>query len=320
MKENLKVLNITHFDLDGVSSAIVLHNYFKDVKSVPLGYNRLDSTIAKVGVDPNYSGFDAIITTDLNLKQHHVDHLSSQGIPYIHLDHHQDTDGVHNGKNIIVDTTKAGAMVTRDFVQDVLGGDMSHLEDLIKYTDDYDRWVHALQWSKPLNYLFDMHGFGGFLNRFKGGFKPEELTKGEKRYLIDKETAINEYWTAVKETMILSDSTKSAIIFTDPAFVNEMCDRTLRGYQNEPPVAEFCFAINTRSWKVHLRISPEDFNVGKFLVGLDIGGGHSKAGAFEIAGVNKQCALEDPQKVSVLMDNIEKLETIIQKIYPQINR
>jgi oligoribonuclease NrnB/cAMP/cGMP phosphodiesterase (DHH superfamily) len=317
MKDNLKVFHLTHFDLDGVSSAIVLHNYFKDIKSVPIGYNRLDSTIFKVGVDPDYSGFDCIISTDLNLRREHVNHLSSFGIPYIHLDHHQDVDKVHNGKNIIVDTTKCGAMVTRDFIQNVIGANVTHLDELIKYTDDYDRWIHKLEWSKPLNYLFEMYGFTGFLNRFINGFDPKELTKTEKTFIIDKVTANNNYWTAVKETMVLSDDTKCAVIFVDPAFANEMCDRVLR---TKSLNTDMVFAINTKSWKVHLRTSPTDFNVGKFLTGLNIGGGHENAGAFEVAGINKNSPMDDSQKVGVLIDNIEKIEKIIQKIYPKINK
>ena len=198
MKKDLKILNITHHDLDGVVSAIVLRNVFDDVTTVPVSYNDLDSVVDSVGVSEDYCGFDAIITTDINLKRRHTDHLSKAAPIYIHLDHHQDEDGIDNGKNIIVDPSKCGALNTKDFFEFNLGVDLKHLDHLVEVTDDYDRWIHNTKWSKPLNYLYEMYGFEAFKEKFHNGFDPKKLMPTEVKYLTEVGNRIQSFWESVQ--------------------------------------------------------------------------------------------------------------------------
>jgi oligoribonuclease NrnB/cAMP/cGMP phosphodiesterase (DHH superfamily) len=319
MKKDLKILNITHGDLDGVVSAIVLCNVFDNVTTVPVSYNDLDNVIFGIGVnnDYDYDSFDVIFTTDINLNKKHINHIKSITSHHIHCDHHQDDDGIHNGKNIIVDHSQCGAAVTKDFVEFNFGAKLDHLDYLVQVTDDYDRWIHNIMWSKPLNYLFEMYGFSEFKEKFMHGFDPKKITQPEATYLTKVNDATNEFWKSVKKTMILSDESRVAVIYATTKYINDMADKVLRSKEYD---VDMVYAINLKNFKCSVRTHLDDFNAGIFFTRLDVGGGHPKAASFTNKQIKTDPTLEDETKNDLILMDIEKYDAIIQQIYPKIKR
>jgi len=314
---NSKILNITHYDLDGCVCSIIISNMFDTVKTVPVSYNNLDQTILNVGKTDELSGYDVIITTDINLNKLHIDHLTNLGVIYFHLDHHEDSDHIENGRNIIVDQTKCGAMVTMDFMNINFKCDLSHLNNLILATDSYDRWIHNNIWGKPLNYIYDMYGFESFKNRFMKGFDPKELNGGEIEYLQRVNTEIQKELDRVKKSMIISDSSKIAIIYSSTKHMNDMSDFILK---DKNLGVEIVFGINTGSFKCHMRTSRSDINLGKMLTFLGVGGGHKKAASFNNKNIVMNKTLTDPIKHDLIFSDIEKYAEILEKQFPDLCR
>ena len=318
MKNDSKILNITHADMDGCGCSIILGNVFKSIKTVPIGYSSLDNTIFNIGVSNDYSGFEFIIITDLNLRKKHIVHLTKINIPFFILDHHQDIDMIHNGKNIIINEAKCGTTLTKSFIESICNDiNLSHLDILSETILDYDLWLHKKIWSKPLNYLYGMYGFVEFKNRFMNGFSQDGILPSEQENLLRINEKIHKHWSMVKKTMMLSDTSKIVVIYSEPKYMNEMCDKILQNKIND---AEIVFVINTTGFNGSIRTSRTDINMGEFLSDLKVGGGHKQAAGFENNYIKENKTLVDSMKHDLILQDIEKYIMMLEKKYPVILR
>ena len=312
MNKNLKILSISHTDMDGAGCTIVLKNVFDNVINLHVGYNNLDVDLMNAISNHEY---DMIFTTDINLRKEHINILKTAKKPFVHIDHHDDKDGIHNGKNIIVDNTYCGAKLTKEFLEKTLGVDLSHLNELVDTIDDYDRWQDKKPLSKPLNYLFGMYGMAQFIYRFKDGFVPQEITEPEKSYITKKIKNLKTSFETIKKTMIQSPNSNIAIIFPELKTCSEMCDRTMKaGYAN------VVFYIDLKTFACGARTILDDLNLGKVLSKIGIGGGHPMAAGFDFKAITQNDLFDDNTKLDKILAQFEHLEKVLVKINDKVKK
>ena len=135
--KNLKVLNITHFDMDGACCHIILKNYYKSVTALPITYQSEKTLFAKATEEINKEHYDLIICTDFYPEIAYKD-LTTLKVPMIVLDHHESAEKFHNGKTIVINTQNSASKLVFDLYNKL--SDLSHLEDLVNIVDDFDMY------------------------------------------------------------------------------------------------------------------------------------------------------------------------------------
>ncbi|MBQ1571576.1 MAG: hypothetical protein IIZ78_10660, partial [Clostridiales bacterium] len=111
----LKILNLTHSDLDGVSSNIVLRNFYKDIETEYITYQSEERVITNV-IAKYKDKVDLVIITDFypSLTMSQI----REAFPNILvLDHHETAQKYHDNKTVIINTSACGAMLTYRFVK-----------------------------------------------------------------------------------------------------------------------------------------------------------------------------------------------------------
>jgi oligoribonuclease NrnB/cAMP/cGMP phosphodiesterase (DHH superfamily) len=161
VERDKRILNITHYDADGIASHIALKNYYKDVGLIRLSYNVIDRYVNDIGElkDEIVSNNDHIYITDISLNLNQYNKIKAIGLPVTYIDHHESyKEEMHCPKeNRIVMTEKCGAYLTKAYLEAKFNVDLSHLNLFMKLINDYDLWHHELILSKPFQYVFDYY-------------------------------------------------------------------------------------------------------------------------------------------------------------------
>lgn len=162
--KNTRILNITHYDMDGICSHIILKNYYENVVLVPITYQSEKTLLTKI--QEHASEYDAIICTDFHPEQTYTQ-LKRLGVPMIVMDHHESVACWHNGLDIIVDTSQSASGQLYDRYSKLC--DLSHLNDLVRIVDDFDMYRKKDRRSPEFNKLFWEMGMKWWLHRFQYG-------------------------------------------------------------------------------------------------------------------------------------------------------
>ena len=145
----LRILNFTHVDMDGATSNIIVKNYFKNVITHIINYERENEILPKMIKERD--NFDAVIFTDfcpVNLTQ-----VQAFGKPVLVLDHHESALQYNNpGQNVYVCTKFCGAKLTYEYFNH--DDCLKHLNDIVDITNDYDLYLLKDPRSKAYNSLF----------------------------------------------------------------------------------------------------------------------------------------------------------------------
>jgi hypothetical protein len=262
-----KICNIHHADWDGKNANLVLLNYFEHVTSVPATFSNVD----KILLETKFEEYDKVILTDIFPKDPEVLNISKK---ILVLDHHQESSKLCNMNNIFAFTDNCGAVLTKNWVEATFNVDLSHLNLLLKYTNDYDLWIHNHPKSKMLEILFWKYlkqgktGFDKYAERFKDG--NVRFTDDEIKYLKHKRFEFRKLYDNLE---VFELEKINGCIICVKEFINDIADKLLKkdGY-------EIVIIQNVNNSHVSIRTKDDNVNIGEVLQNLEIGGGHRKSG------------------------------------------
>lgn len=251
----LRILNVTHYDMDGCGASIVLKNFYEQVIVVPVTYNTEWKLLDEIA---QYDGkFDAIICTDFYPSQT-INDLRKMSTTLV-LDHHESVVDKNNDTDIIINTLYSGTKLAYKFISKFK--DVSYLEKLVDIIDDYDMFRLKLPASVYFNNLFWEMGHKWFTRRFITGntvMYPEE-----KRYFVDAKKEFDNMY----ETLEIVDLAHNGVYFESDRFHYE-CIEALKkdGYK--------WFAIKNKS---NLSVRCDDIDLTEIAKKIGKGGGHVHA-------------------------------------------
>lgn len=273
------MINLTHYDLDGVVCSILLKSFIDKIEIISTGYNRLNDIFKKVlKQDEN------LIITDLSLDEGQVNQFLNIRNKVLYIDHHESSRPLSNNfmidrrQTTIVHNVKfcASANLMKFFKEK--GQQFSaRLNQLVYFTNDYDMWSLKEETSKKLNFIFWKIGFDKFLEMFKDGFDQKLVDQFELDYQRHNKDIKGYLLNCQTDEVEFEGGVKCLIIFATK-HINEV---TI-----EYPNYDFYFIIsNTR--KISLRCNkPFDLIAScKYLSQMDCiesCGFHKHAGGVEI--------------------------------------
>jgi oligoribonuclease NrnB/cAMP/cGMP phosphodiesterase (DHH superfamily) len=263
LNKDSRILNVSHNDMDGIGTNIVISNCANNVTHRKVSYPTIDDVIKKV----NFDDYDCVIISDISPEG--AVELLDISDKIVLLDHHPTAMKHHNpSKNRFVYEGKSATHLVKEFCELVFGYDISYLDDLVYLINDYDMWEHNDPRSKLMNVLYYTYWDDKFKRRFFEGVT--EFTDEEKDRFKKREQDFNELYDALDVYDL--DSIQGCLITCDE-FVNDVCEKLLdeEGYQ-------IVFARNSNSKNVSVRSRIVDCDLGGLLKEFEIGGGHPAAG------------------------------------------
>jgi len=193
-----KCISISHWDLDGVFSPILLKHCFGDqIKKVsPCGYGKLDAVIKK-------NACKNLIITDLSLTQKQIDDLDELYQEVIWIDHHLTSKGLDypNHWTVMIDTRACATKLVYLWLQHI-GYDLSVAKEFVDATESYDMWRHDDPNGMILNNIFWDINFWKFMEAFKDFKWDPILMERAKEIEVEKHKAISEMETYVIEDIL----------------------------------------------------------------------------------------------------------------------
>lgn len=270
-KENA-VLNLTHTDLDGAVSGIVVKNVFPNAVTVKTNYSGSGDYNTACDAITGLS-YDAIIFTDFCPDDNMVQLIHSANKPYLVIDHHQ-TAKVRDDDELglyIVDTGVCGALLSLRYFSKF--ANLDHLSTLCEVTNDHDLWIRKMvPVSDNLNTLLYELGYNEFMEKFMGGIEGYNLPSDVLSILDKHEKEVDEY-------MFMCEQHKlpyNGYYIEADKFNSDIVLRLLEHY--DWLVLAGSEGCSPGTTKLSFRTSKNDVNIGKYLKELGRGGGgHPKA-------------------------------------------
>jgi oligoribonuclease NrnB/cAMP/cGMP phosphodiesterase (DHH superfamily) len=295
------IANLTHFDLDGVVSHILLLNLFPDkVRYYACGYGTLQKKIDKIIQEKNYQKTDILIITDLVVNVKNVKILSKYFDNIFYFDHHESSlilkpELKKYIKNIEIKTEKCGAQIVFDCFEKQLEKlafkNIEALRKLVYYTNIFDTWQTENKdffISYYLSQLFFMLGWQKFVDRYQFGmveFRSDEKAIIKQELLRKKDILNSAEKYEFGENAILITSENANEIINESTLI-------LKNY-------DIYFIFIPKDNKVSVRVKNIKTNLGNILQKLDGNdkilstGGHSLAGGFVLNNDYNKCDLEN---------------------------
>lgn len=263
--KKLKILNITHCDLDGSVAGVVIKNYYDDVLTYITNYNKASATLTYINMIK--TEIDAIVFTDFSPMEY-IDDLKVLDIPFLVLDHHESALPINDpAAGIFINLEYCGAKLAYLYYVR-FDPELKKLKELVEITNDYDMWILEDPRSKHFNTLqWSYYGFQSFYERFKDGVV--KLTDWDKKEIIKAQKKFKAIW----EELPLIDLPKGGCLVEVTASLTEISiELGKMGYK--------WFAMfNPNNEKLHLRSRSDDINLLTVMEKLGRGGGHKKATA-----------------------------------------
>jgi len=263
----MKTVNISHFDLGGVTCAMFLRKAFGNITTYMIGYDDIEETLKRISDDCH------VIITDINLNGRNIDGLKNfQKVTII--DHHLTTIKFDEQYDVIIDTARCGAWLTYEWlVKERILPKSIWFDEWAKYVDDHDRWIHQYPQSKQINaYLHVLKDKNKFIAEASGK-TPNEL-------IADNLTMITEYIKLreayVKETYcydISEGDDKVGVVFADRN-ASDVGDYYVRQKN-----FDLVYIINLGNGRVSLRSKIGGVNSMKVAEKFG-GGGHQASAGF----------------------------------------
>jgi len=270
----MRIVNISHFDLDGVTCSMFLRKAFGDIETYMIGYEDIEKTMEKITDKANVH----LIVTDINLAGRNTGGLKDFGAVTI-IDHHQNTVDYSATKyDVLIDTSRCATWLTYQWLYSNGYALQSKWMDEWSFAVDvYDRWqVKHPKWqlAKELNaYLY--------ISKDKTAFTKEAMLKSPSEIVQDNLSTIAPYLdnqekyvyetpyydvSEGKEKIAVAFAEKHASIIGDFLLMEKGFD--------------LVYIINPRKGNVSLR-SGTDGIVDCAKLGAKFGGGgHQPAGGF----------------------------------------
>jgi len=273
LTKNSRILNVSHYGcMDGSGASIPIYNSFDCVNYVRAKFSNVDEIARKIDPDK----YDAVFFTDMSPNDPSI---LKDAKNVVIIDHHESALINHDPDNMrFVYIGESASILSKKFISKYFNTDISYLDILTKYINDYDMWIDPFGTSWHFNLLHywylkkDKFTHTKFIKRFANGnigFNEEE-----KAYIQLREKELEAKWQETKKTFYHLDNLNGALIFGND-FVNELCHRLMD---------EYGFGIvvnkNPRSFQASVRCNAEGVPIGDILQELELGGGHDNAGGF----------------------------------------
>ena len=279
-----KILSVSHNDLDGAVSQIVLGNVYKNITYINQSFYKIDSCLESI----NYDQYDYVILTDIAPS---TDKLLDISDKIVLLDHHGSASTYANGKkNRFVVEGICGAKLTKRFVEKMYDIKLTHLDDLVFLTNDYDLWIHEDSRSKQIN---DLMFYKYRPRKFREGFMDGRttFTDEEKEYLEERRLKFEEIYQALN--VFEFDKIKGCIV-QEREFINEIAERLM-----DEEDYRFIVIRNPSHGRVSIRHNLDDVDVGEILKELQWGGGHAQS-----AGMFSDSTKEFKERINIIEQKV----------------
>ena len=212
---------LTHWDLDGITSYIVVKNYFgKQIEwFIPCGVSRVFENIMKLSQD-----FENILILDLSLSQEDVDLVNSLFDKKMIIDHHDSSLNLDIPFDNHINVKASASFLCYQLLKEKMNFN-NNMKRLIKYTNDYDTWNLHYYDSRILNNVFWEMGAYEFLSEFKDGVK--NFCIGDENYELGikiektKEKVVKSFETYKIDDVVrivVGDTLSALIIFWSSTF------------------------------------------------------------------------------------------------------
>jgi len=291
---NAKIVSITHGNcMDGAGSQIGIANSFKNVEYRKAGYHNINRVLEEL----NYDAYDCVLLTDISPEQN-VDLLKHEKI--ILIDHHSTALKYHDPENLcFVYEEKAASLLVKEWLEIALNIDLSHLDDLMRYINDYDLWIHEHEQSEKFKMLYYHMGDIEFRTRFHGGCVI--FTEKDNSFFLRRERDFNKLYDELE--IFELETIKGCLVIIDD-FINEIPHQIM---ENETDI-NLVIIKNPKSGGLSIRSNIKDANIGLMLEELGIGGGHAQA-----------CGMHSPN-AEAIKNNIKLLEKTVFDKFPHARK
>lgn len=252
----LRILNITHADMDGIACSIILKNFYDTVYVVPVTYQSESFTVSDA-LKQYKEKFDLILCTDFYPTKTIAELQKLSNL--VVLDHHESVEDKNNDDNIIINTLYSGCELTYNFISKFK--DISNLQPFVALVSDWDMFRLKDTRSSYFNNMYWEMGPKWFLRRFMTG--NITLYPEEKQYFIDS----NKEFKNMYENLEIVDMARNGVYFETARFHYE-CIEALKkdGYK--------WFAIKNKN---NLSVRCDDVDLPNICTKIGRGGGHRHA-------------------------------------------
>jgi len=212
--DKLKILSVSHFDLDGFGCQLCINEKFKkhEIIYANCGYSKIEKTL-----DYNFNDFNLIFITDLNFNINQQKFLYEKLKDYkgkcIYVDHHQYDEGYEILKKanckVIIDDSKSATLLTYE----TLKLNNPKLRKICELIDVFDMWRVKDKRFKAASYFNSWFWENVEIFRPKLKMNNYDLSfiKEELKQLHQK---IKKYFEENKNLYFFDENTKILIAFS----------------------------------------------------------------------------------------------------------
>jgi len=271
---NSRILNVSHKScLDGTGCVLSLHNSFKNIEYIKANHLKNHSLhIDSIAGEIDYDRYDAVIYTDISPE---TVGLIKDVKNVVLLDHHDSALAHHDPDNLrFVYNQESATNLTKVFCSLYFNKDLSFLDEIVRYINDYDMWYQKEAKGWALNELHFRIKSTEFIKRFENGdcnFKPNEL-----EYVMNKRREFNKQWKLIKDEWCHLPENVNGCYIETRTFVNDISSKLLDGGM----MVVINRNVHTKTTSIRTHKSLKEVHIGNILKSLEIGGGHKNAGGF----------------------------------------
>ena len=181
---------ITHFDLDGAVSNIIIQKFLPVSTMKCCGYSKFSDKIDEIKQG------EPVLFTDVSLTEDQVNSVREKTDRWHIIDHHENTGDIADSfsDNVYFSLDYCGAELCRQWCKKMFSAKYDsiwtdELQELVDLTNVYDMWqTDHKHWQKAynLNLLFWKYSFWKFSSEFENGYN---LTNKHRQDIKDKLTA-----------------------------------------------------------------------------------------------------------------------------------
>lgn len=281
------VLFISHKGcLDGISSIIIAEKYFKNFSCVSVGYDNIDEYLDNL----DETKFDCIFMVDICPKDIRNLYKFKN---YIVLDHHESVIKHYNpNENRLIYDHECGASLMKRFTEAIKRVRLSELDEYVANVNDYDMWYRKSKYGHFLQFLFYKIGEDKYKSEIKNLISLESLFEKYSGEYNSHKKSIEDVWHKLSIEDIECRFKVAHIHLNE--HINDICHKVL---EEENYDIVICHKNNN----LHsIRVSNKvNFDSGRLLTELGIGGGHPKASAFMAKDI-----VEYTTKLKMIIDGI----------------